>query len=171
MITSCSRKISEFILFCCFGKMPKGLKHLTFRCSLANFCPSFYHLYGYQFLPTTFREDKLLGYWYESSFRRSNHLKRPVDVQVKLDHISTDWGKHFNKVNECCVTQWDILQTTRESPVMSLKLKNDTTALATSVFILTSNRPSNNNHLQITVHQDAASASPLRMIQCWFDTG
>ena len=166
------RQIRDFILVYSFGKMPKGSKSSNIQMvSLANFYPSFSHLYGYQFLPSTFREDKLLGYWDESSSRRSNHLNHPLDVQVKLDHFSTDWGKKINKVNACCVTQWDILQTIKESPVMSLKLKNDTTALATFVFILTSNRPSNNNHLQITVHQDAASASPLRMIQWWFDTG
>ena len=62
-----------------YGQNAKGLNRLTFRWSpWQTLYPSFSHLYGYQFLPTTFREDK-------SSSRRSNHLNH-------LDHSASQIG-------------------------------------------------------------------------------
>ena len=73
------QQIRGFVLFYSFGQNAKGLNHLTFRWSpWQTLYPSFSHLYGYQFLPTTFREDK-------SSSRRSNHLNH-------LDHSASQIG-------------------------------------------------------------------------------
>ena len=70
-----------------YGQNAKGLNRLTFRWSpWQTLYPSFSHLYGYQFLPTTFREDK-------SSSRRSNHLNH-------LDHSASQIGSSLQRLGQ-----------------------------------------------------------------------